>query len=106
LRAIAVTTPSRSATAPDVPTVSESGVPGYEATLWYGLSAPRGTARDIVQRLNREVTAILAMQEVRDSLQQQGADAAPSTPEAFGEYIRSEIEKWAKLVKSSGARPE
>jgi tripartite-type tricarboxylate transporter receptor subunit TctC len=89
-----------------VPTVAEAGVPGYEATLWYGLSAPRGTASEIVQRLNREVTSILALQDVRDSLQQQGADAAPSTPEAFGDYTRSEIAKWAKLVKSSGARPE
>ena len=106
LRAIAVTTPSRSATAPDIPTVAESGIPGYEATLWYGLSAPAGTSRDIVTRLNRDVSAILALQDVRELLQQQGADAAPTTPDGFESYIKSEITKWAKVVKSSGAKPE
>ncbi|MDB5904959.1 MAG: hypothetical protein JWM26_3837 [Betaproteobacteria bacterium] len=106
LRALAVTTPLRSATAPEIPTVAESGVAGYEATLWYGLSAPAATPREIVQRLNREVMRILALQDVRDTLQQQGADAAPTTPEAFGEYVKSEIAKWAKVVRSSGARPE
>jgi tripartite-type tricarboxylate transporter receptor subunit TctC len=74
--------------------------------LWYGLSAPAATPREILQRLNREVTRILALQEVRDALQQQGADAAPTTPDAFGDYVKSEIAKWAKVVRSSGARPE
>jgi tripartite-type tricarboxylate transporter receptor subunit TctC len=105
LRALAVTTPSRSATAPDIPAVGES-VPGYEATLWYGLSAPAGTPRAIVARLNKEATTILAMEDARGSLQQQGADAAPTTPEAFEAYVKSEVAKWAKVVQASGARPE
>ena len=105
LHAIAVTTLSRSTTAPDIPAVAES-VPGYEATLWYGLSAPAGTSRAIVARLNKEVTTILAMEDVRGSLQQQGAGAAPTTPEAFEAYVKSEVAKWAKVVQASGARPE
>jgi tripartite-type tricarboxylate transporter receptor subunit TctC len=106
LRAIAVTASSRSSSAPDIPTVAESGVAGYEATLWYGLSAPPRTSRAIVTRLNREATAILALDDVKGSLQQQGADATPMTPEAFEAYVRAEIAKWRKVVQASGAKAE
>ena len=106
LRAIAMTTPARSAIAPEVPTISEAGVPGYDATLWFGLSAPAGTPRVIIDSLNREVTAILKLSDVRDSLQQQGADAAGGSAEEFTAYVASEVAKWAKVVKLSGARPE
>ena len=105
LRALAVTTAQRSTTAHDIPTVAEAALPGYEATLWYGLCAPAGTSTEIVKRLNTEVVAILALTEVRESLKQLGADAAGSGSEAFGTYIKSEIAKWATAVKLSGAQP-
>ena len=105
LRALAVTTAQRSTTAPDIPTVAEAALPGYEATLWYGLCAPAGTSTEIVKRLNGEVVSILALAEVRESLKQLGADAAGSSSEAFGAYIKSEIAKWATVVKLSGAQP-
>lgn len=106
LRMLALTTPRRSATAPEVPTLAESGLPGYDATLWYGLFAPAGTPRDVVAKLSSEVATILALAEVRESLRLQGADPGGNTPEEFGVYIKSEITKWAKVVKISGARPE
>ncbi len=105
LRAIAVTTAQRSTTAPDIPTVAEAALPGYEATLWYGLCAPAGTSTEIVKRLNGEVVSVLALAEVRESLKQLGADAGGSGSEAFGTYIKSEIAKWATVVKLSGAQP-
>ena len=105
LRALAVTTAQRSTTAPDVPTVAEAALPGYEATLWYGLCAPAGTPPEIVNRLNTEVVAILGLADVRESLKQLGADAAGTRPEVFGAYIKSEIAKWATVVKLSGAQP-
>lgn len=106
LRAVAVTTPQRSSSAPEVPTVAESGLPGYEATLWYGFFAPGGTPREIVEQLSKEVVAILGLSEVRDSLRQQGAEPAGSSPEAFAAHVKSEIAKWAGVVRTSGARAD
>jgi tripartite-type tricarboxylate transporter receptor subunit TctC len=104
VRPLAVTTAQRTAVAPELPTIAESGVPGYDSNAWFGLLAPAGTPRDIVARLNKESLAILAQADVRESLKQQGADPAqPNTPEQFGAYIQAEINKWRKIVQASGA---
>lgn len=104
LRALAVTTPRSSPTAPDVPPLAvAAGLPGYEATLWYGLFAPAGTPREIVNRLSGEVVAILQLSDVGETLRRQGAQPEGMTPEQFAAYQQSEIAKWAKVVKASGA---
>jgi tripartite-type tricarboxylate transporter receptor subunit TctC len=104
LRGLAVTTAARSGLVPQLPTVAESGVPGYEAGSWYGIIAPAGTPRTVVARLNREITSVLGTQEFREQLMAAGADPAPTTPEAFAAYIKSDIAKWAKVIKLSGAK--
>jgi tripartite-type tricarboxylate transporter receptor subunit TctC len=106
IRALAVTTLSRSKLVPDLPTVSEAGLKGFEANNWYGIVVPAKTPRPIVERLNKEFVAVLNMPDVREVLFKQGLDAAPSSPEAFGAYIKSETAKWAKVIKMSGAKPE
>jgi tripartite-type tricarboxylate transporter receptor subunit TctC len=103
LRALAVTTAKRSPQAPELPTMAESGVPGYDLTPWYGLLFPAGTPRAIVVRLNREIGEILKAPEMVDSFRKQGIDLGGSTPEAFGALIQSEIPKWRRIVKESGA---
>ncbi|HEX9585447.1 MAG TPA: tripartite tricarboxylate transporter substrate-binding protein, partial [Gammaproteobacteria bacterium] len=103
LRALAVTTPRSSPTAPDVPPLAvAAGLPGYEATLWYGLFAPAGTPREIVNRLSGEVVAILQLNDVGETLRRQGAQPEGMTPDQFAAYQQSEIAKWAKVVKESG----
>jgi tripartite-type tricarboxylate transporter receptor subunit TctC len=104
LRALAVTTPARTPSL-DVPTISES-VPGYEAMGWFGMVAPRALPREIVARLNAEVNAAVALPDVRSKLIDQGADPSTRTPEQFGAFIQSEIGKWSKVVKASGAKPD
>jgi tripartite-type tricarboxylate transporter receptor subunit TctC len=106
INALAVTTSTRSKLVPDLPTVAETGLKGFEANNWYGLVVPAKTPRPIVDRLNKEFTAVLNMPEIREVLFKQGLDAAPSTPEAFGAYIKSETAKWAKVIKASGAKPD
>lgn len=106
LRAIAVTSSARSAVMPELPTVAESGLPGYEATTWYGVIAPAGVPRPIAARLNTEIVQALASPEVRDRLIFQGIDPVGNTPEQFAAYIRSEIVKWAKVIKATGVKPE
>jgi tripartite-type tricarboxylate transporter receptor subunit TctC len=106
IKGIAVTTIKRSALMPDIPTIAESGLPGFDANNWYGLLAPANTPRAIVVRLNAEVAKVLAMPDVKNFLFNQGLDPAPGTPEKFGAYIKSEIAKWAKVVKDSGARAD
>jgi tripartite-type tricarboxylate transporter receptor subunit TctC len=106
LRAIGLTGSKRNAAAPDVPTIAEAGVPGYEAVQWYGLLAPAQIPKDIVVRLNREMVAILQLPEIKERFAADGGDAAPTTPEEFGRYIRSETEKWARVAKAAGIRPE
>ena len=104
IRGIAVTTVKRSALMPNLPTISEAGLPGFDANNWYGLLAPAKTPRPIIDRLNAEVTKVLAMPDVKEFLFNQGLDPAPGTPEKFGAYIKSEMTKWAKVVKDSGAK--
>jgi tripartite-type tricarboxylate transporter receptor subunit TctC len=106
IHALAVTTLNRSKLVPDLPTVADAGVPGFEANNWYGIVVPAKTPRPIVDRLNKEFVAVLNMPDVKDVLFRQGLDAHPSTPEQFGKYIQAETVKWAKVIKASGAKPE
>lgn len=106
LHVVAVTTATRLAALPEVPTVAESGLPGFEAVTWFGFVAPAGTPREIVNRLNTEITRAAALPEVRQQLAAQSIEPLNGTPEHFGAYIRDEIAKWARVVKSSGARAE
>jgi tripartite-type tricarboxylate transporter receptor subunit TctC len=106
LRAIGVTSVRRSALLPDVPTIAESGVRGYEVTGWYGVFVPAATPRPIVTRLNREIVRILKLPDVSERFTAEGAELVGNTPEEFAAYIRSEIAKWSKVVKLSGARED
>lgn len=104
IKALAVTTAKRSVFAPELPTIAEAGLPGFEANNWYGLVAPAKTPADIIARLNKEVVNVLILPEVKETLFKQGIEAAPGTPEEFGAYIKSEIAKWNKVVQASGAK--
>jgi tripartite-type tricarboxylate transporter receptor subunit TctC len=104
LRAIAVTSAQRSPVLPNIPTIAESGLPGFEATSWFGVLAPAGTPPAIINRLNAEIDKWLQSQEGKDELLTQGALPAGGTPEQFAAYIKSETEKWAKVVKLAGAK--
>jgi len=106
LRALAVTSAKRSPATPELPTVDEIALPGFEANTWHGVVAPAGTPAAIVARLNREIVAILHLPEVVERLSAQGAEPVGSTPEEFAAYIRSETVKWAKVVRESGAKAE
>jgi tripartite-type tricarboxylate transporter receptor subunit TctC len=106
LRALAVTSKSRSAAVPEIPTVAESGFPDFEASSWFGLLGPADLPREIVSKLQGEVVRALKIPEIRDKLTAQGADPVGSSPEEFAAYIRGETAKWSKVVKSSGARAD
>jgi len=106
IRALAVTGARRSPALPEVPTLSEQGFPGVEATAWYGMLAPAGTAKPVVTRLHGEVVKVLKLPDVTQRLGGLGFEIAGSTPEEFGAYIRAETAKWAKVVKASGAKPD
>jgi tripartite-type tricarboxylate transporter receptor subunit TctC len=95
---------SRSANLPDVPTLAEAGVPGYEATIWIGMMAPKGTPQPIVDRLNGAIDQILTRPDIKASWEQQDAKPDPMTPAQFGEHIETEIAKWAKLIKSNNIK--
>jgi len=103
LRALAVTSAQRSATLPELPTLAESGLPGFEASSWFGILAPAGTPKAIVDKINGAVAAWLATPEAKEKLLSQGAIAAGGPPETFVKHIASETAKWAKVVKASGA---
>jgi tripartite-type tricarboxylate transporter receptor subunit TctC len=102
LRTIAVSSRDRASFAPDLPTIAESGVPGFEAVQWYGLVAPARTPTAIVRRLNTEINALLSSTEVETTLRNDGALAAPTTPDAFGQHIQSEIATWRDVIRRAG----
>ena len=104
LRALAVTGAKRSPQLPDVPTVIESGVPGYEAYIWMGLLAPKGTPAPIIDKLFRELTQVLATSEVKPYMASAGIEIVGSTPAEFGAFFRSEKELWAKVIRETGAK--
>jgi tripartite-type tricarboxylate transporter receptor subunit TctC len=106
LRALAVTTKTRSLALPDLPTMEEAGLPGYESSAWFGLVSPAAVSRDIVDRLNAEVARIVGLADVKRSLAGQGADPRVMTPDEFGAFMKAETTKWAKIVKASGARAD
>ena len=106
VKALATTGKMRSAILPDIPTLSEAGVPGYEATIWIGVMAPAGTPQSIVTLLNTEINKILARTDVVEAWRKQGATAMSMTPEQFGGYVQSEIDKWARVIKANEIKPE
>jgi tripartite-type tricarboxylate transporter receptor subunit TctC len=106
LKAYAVTTAERASTLPDVPTMAEAGLPGYETSTWGGLLAPAGTPRPVVAKLAAEVTRILALPDVRQKLLDAGVEPVGGTPGQFAEFIGKEIDKWAKVAKDAGIQPE
>jgi tripartite-type tricarboxylate transporter receptor subunit TctC len=107
LRALAVTSARRSAAMPELPTLAEAGMPGYEMVGWFGVLAPAGTPRSAVARLNADILKILALPDVKDRLAKLGSEPTDiATPEQFGDYIKAEIAKWAKVVKAAGMRIE
>jgi tripartite-type tricarboxylate transporter receptor subunit TctC len=103
LRALAVSTRKRSPDLPDVPTLDEAGVPGYDATIWLALLAPPGTPRDVVQKLNNDVAKVLSTPESRKLMSSAGVDVATSTPEELGKLMQSELDRWGKVVRETGA---
>ena len=104
LRGIAVTTERRSPSTPELPTIAEAGVAGYEAGSWYGLSAPAGTPKEIVARLHAETIRVLGLVDVKDRLFNAGFEIVTSTPDRFAAFTRNEIQKWGKIVKSAGLK--
>ena len=106
VRALAVTSARRSSQLPDVPTVAEAALPGYDITTWFGLLAPAGTPRDIVNKLNSVIVAIVSEPEMKNYLIGQGVDPVTNTPDQFAAYIRGEVPKFARIVKAAGIKPE
>jgi tripartite-type tricarboxylate transporter receptor subunit TctC len=104
LRALAVTSKTRIAAAPDVPTFEEAGVPGYEAVGWFGSVAPAGTPREIIQRLNQGTRNALALPDVRQRAIDSGTEPLTTTPEEFAAYIREETKKWGEVVRAAGIK--
>jgi tripartite-type tricarboxylate transporter receptor subunit TctC len=106
LRALAVATPKRSPNAPDLPTIAETGLTGFDATAWQGLVGPTGMPADVVKRLNQAVNKVMAMPAIRDKLLGGGLAPVGGTPEQFGRFIGSEIGKWSTIAKDVGAKAE
>jgi tripartite-type tricarboxylate transporter receptor subunit TctC len=105
VRAIAVTSAKRNAMLPDVPTIAESGVPGFETVAWFGLVAPAGTPRDVLSRLNAEVLKAMKLPDVEKRLLDSGSDLVGNSPDAADKFLRDEVEKWGKVVRAAGVKP-
>ncbi len=106
VRPIAATGTQRSKLLPELPTVAESGLPGFSASGWYGVMAPVATPKDIVTKLNTEFTRALRSPDISDRLNSMAAEPAPGTPDQFGAFIRSETDKWAKVVRATNMKAE
>jgi len=106
LRALAVTSLQRSAALPDVPTLNESGLKGFEAVAWNGLSAPAKTPRDVIMKINADVIKIVNSPELKERLKADGSDPVGNSPEQYAAFLRNEIAKWAKVIKFAGVKPE
>ena len=106
IRALGVTATRRARVLPDVPTIAQAGLPGYDVESWFGVFAPAATPRALIDRLYNDIAKILAMPDVRQKLEDQGADVVGSSPDQFTAHVKREIVKWAKVVKDSGARVE
>jgi tripartite-type tricarboxylate transporter receptor subunit TctC len=106
LRALGVTSAKRFELLPDVPTIAEAGVPGYESVAWYGLFAPAGTPAEVVRRLNAETVAVLQMEDVRRRLTEAGVLPVSSSPEAFAAYVLSETARWGKLIRANNIKAD
>ncbi len=106
VRAIAVTSATRSAAAPNIPTIAESGLPGFEATSWFALYAPAGLPKEVQARISAEAARVMALPDVREKLTTLGLDIATGTPEVLASFMQTETAKWAKVVKESGAKPD
>ena len=106
LRALAVASPTRSSLLPNVPTIAEAGLPGFDASLYYGLIAPAGTPRPIIDKLNAALRAALASDEVKNRLVADGTDVTPSTPEEYAAFLDKDENKWSQIIKASGAKAE
>ena len=106
LRALASTGAKRSPALPDLPTVAESGAPGFEADLWYAFVGPAGIPQDIVQRLNAQIVAALKAPDVRERLAANGVDPQPGTPEALGKLMVSDVKRWATVIARTGVQPQ
>jgi tripartite-type tricarboxylate transporter receptor subunit TctC len=104
VRALGTTGNKRSELTPDVPTVAEAGVPGYEATIWLGIMAPAGTPQPVVDKLNAEINKVIERPDVKEAWAKQGAVPMVMSPAAFDKYLRGDIEKWAKVVQASGIK--
>jgi tripartite-type tricarboxylate transporter receptor subunit TctC len=106
LKALGTSGKARSSVLPDVPTVSEAGVPGYDAVIWLGIMAPAGTPKPIVDRLNAEITKAANAPEMKEAWGKQGAMAMAMSPDEFARFMREDIDKWEKIVRISGAKPD
>ena len=106
LRGIAMTTAQRSPALPDLPTVGDAGIANYDVGSWYGLSVPAGTPKEIIGRLHDATLKLLVLPDVKERLAASDFDVLVSTPEQYGEFVRTEVERWAKVVKASGARAD
>lgn len=106
LRALGITSAKRSASMPDLPTIDEAGVPGYQVSVWFGVVAPAGTPKDVVAKLNTEINRILALQEVKDRFSQGGIDIVGGTAEMFDKHIREQVATWGKVVKEGNIKAD
>jgi tripartite-type tricarboxylate transporter receptor subunit TctC len=106
LRALGLTSAKRAAAVPDVPAIAEAGVPDYEAVQWYGVLAPAGTPKEIVARLAAEIGRIMQTPEVKDRLAGEGAEAIGNSPDRFAAFVKAEVAKWTKVIRSAGIKPE
>jgi len=106
LRALAITTPKRAPAMPEIPTVDEAGVPGYQVSVWFGVVAPAATPKDVVARLNAEINRVIALPDVRERFSQSGIDIVGGAPEMFDRHIREQVVTWAKVVKDANIRAD